>query len=92
MGFVLIHKSFLPLSALDAGITLQTLFLSAKAHGVDSCQLGVLAAWRRPLDAEFEAPRNYHLVTGFALGYADNHPVNDFHAERRAVPLVKPRS
>lgn len=91
MGFVLIHKGLMPFAALDAGLMLQTLFLSAKAHGVDSCPLGVLATWRRPLDTEFDVPKSYRLVTGFALGYASDHPVNDFRAERRAVNLVRPR-
>ena len=92
IGFVLIHKDFMPFAALDAGLMLQTLFLSAKAHGVDSCPLGVLATWRRPFDAEFEAPADYHLITGFALGYASDAPVNDFRVERRPVRLVPTRS
>ena len=92
IGFVLVHKGLMPFAALDAGIMLQTLFLSAKAHGVDSCPLGVLATWRRPFDAEFEAPADYRLITGFALGYASDAPVNDFRAERRAVRLVPTHS
>ena len=92
IGFVLVHKGLMPFAALDAGIILQTLFLSAKAHGVDSCPLGVLATWRRPFDAEFEAPADYRLITGFALGYASDAPVNDFRAERRAVRLVPTRT
>ena len=92
IGFVLVHKGLMPFAVLDAGIMLQTLFLSAKAHGVDSCPLGVLATWRRPFDAEFEAPADYRLITGFALGYASDAPVNDFRAERRAVRLVPARS
>ena len=92
IGFVLVHKGLMPFAALDAGIMLQTLFLSAKAHGVDSCPLGVLATWRRPFDAEFEAPADYGLITGFALGYASDAPVNDFRAERRAVRLVPTRT
>ena len=92
IGFVLVHKGLMPFAALDAGIMLQTLFLSAKAHGVDSCPLGVLATWRRPFDAEFEAPSDYRLITGFALGYASEAPVNDFRAERRPVRLVPTRS
>ena len=91
IGFVLVHEGLMPFAALDAGIMLQTLFLSAKAHGVDSCPLGVLATWRRPFDAEFEAPADYRLITGFALGYASDAPVNDFRAERRAVRLVPTR-
>ena len=92
MGFVLIHKDFLPFAALDAGLMLQTLFLSAKAHGVDSCPIGVLAAWRSPLDAEFEVPSNYNLITGFALGYASDAEINEFRAERRPVRMVPARS
>ena len=92
IGFVLVHKGLMPFAALDAGIMLQTLFLSAKAHGVDSCPLGVLATWRRPFDAEFEAPADYRLITGFTLGYASDAPVNDFRAERRAVRLVPTRT
>lgn len=91
MGFVLIHKKFAPVSALDAGLMLQTLFLSAQAHGLGSCPLGVLAIWRRPLDAEFDVPKDYALITGFALGYASNEPVNSFRAERRPVRLLQPR-
>ena len=63
-----------------------------KAHGVDSCPLGILTAWRGPLDAEFEIPDDYRLITGFALGYASGEPVNDFRAERRPVRLAAPRS
>ena len=92
IGFVLVHKGLMPFAALDAGIMLQTLFLSAKAHGVDSCPLGVLATWRRPFDAEFEAPANYRLITGFALGYASDAKINEFRAERRPVRLVPTRT
>ena len=92
MGFVLIHSGLMPFAALDAGIMLQTLFLSARARGVDSCPIGILATWRGPLDAEFEVPADYRLITGFALGYASDAPVNDFRAERRPVRLVPARS
>ena len=92
IGFVLVHAGLMPFAALDAGLMLQTLFLSAKAHGVDSCPIGILATWRGPLDAEFEVPADYRLITGFALGYASDAPVNDFRAERRAVRLVPVRS
>lgn len=88
IGFLLVHKGLLPFSAMDGGLLLQTILLSAKARGVDSCPLGVLAAWRRVLASEFELPRQYGLVTGFALGYASDAPVNDFRAHRPAVEMV----
>ena len=92
IGFAFVHKGLMPFSAMDVGFMLQTLWLSAKAHGVDSCPLGILAAWRRPIDDEFDVPKNYALITGFALGYAQpDAPVNDFHAPRRPVRLIRSR-
>ncbi|WP_022868685.1 nitroreductase [Schaalia vaccimaxillae] len=88
IGFVFIHSGLMPFAAQDAGLMLQTLFLSAKANGVDSCPIGILATWRGPVDAEFEIPEDYKLITGFALGYASDAPVNDFRAERRPINLV----
>lgn len=66
---------------------LQTLMLAARARGVSSCPLGVLAAWRRPIDAEFTIPANYQLTTGLALGYASDDPINAFRADH--PPLVR---
>lgn len=91
IGFVLIRRDFLPFSALDAGIMLQTLFLAAKDQGVDSCPLGVLATWRSPLDNAFVIPEDYELVTGFALGYARKSHINQFRAEHPAIELAQPR-
>ncbi|MDC4233753.1 nitroreductase [Actinomyces sp. B33] len=88
MGFVFVHKGLMPFAALDAGLMLQTLFLAAASRGVDSCALGTLATWRGPVDAEFDVPDDYRLITGFALGYADDAPVNGFRAPRRPLVLV----
>lgn len=89
--WIFAHKKLLPFSAQDAGIMLQTLILSAKANGVDSCPLGVLSLWRHPLEAEFEIPRHYGLLTGLALGYASDDPVNDFRAPHPPLRLLKAR-
>lgn len=90
IGFVLIHKRFMPFAALDAGIMLQTLFLSAKSRGVDSCPIGFLAIWREPVEAEFEIPEGYRLITGFALGYADPEaPINAMQAPRPPIQLLE---
>lgn len=87
--WLFVHKKMLPFSAQDAGLMLQTLMLSAQARGVDSCALGTLAIWRGPIDAEFEVPRDYKLITGLALGYASDAPVNDFRAEHPPIPRLK---
>lgn len=91
IGLMFVQEQMLPFSAMDVGLMLQTLFLSAKARGVDSCPIGNLAVWRGPAEAEFEIPEHYKLITGFALGYASSAPVNKFRAERRPVELLEPR-
>ena len=89
MGFVFVHEDMLPWSAMDAGLMLQTLFLSAKSRGVDSCPIGFLAIWREPVEAEFEIPEGYQLITGFALGYADPEaPINAMQAPRPPIQLL----
>lgn len=89
--WVFVHSGLLPFAAHDTGLMVQTLILSAKANGVDSCGLGVLATWRSPIDTEFEVPKGYKLITGLALGYASDAPVNDFRAEHPPVTLARPR-
>lgn len=92
VGFVLVHSGLMPFAAMDAGLMLQTLFLSATAHGLATCPIGMLAAWRRPIDAEFEVPEDYKLITGFALGYADEEAsINVFRADHDPIGLVPPR-
>ena len=90
MGFVFVHEDMLPWSAMDAGLMLQTLFLSAKSRGIDSCPVGILATWRAPVDEEFEIPEGYKFITGFALGYADpDAPINSMQAPRPPIQLLE---
>lgn len=89
--WVLVHEKLLPFSAHDAGLMVQTMMLSAQAHGVGSCALGVLATWRHPIDAEFQIPKHYRLVTGLALGYPSKAGVNDFRAEHPPIDVARSR-
>ena len=90
MGFVFVHEDMLPWSAMDAGLMLQTLFLSAKSRGIDSCPVGILATWREPVEAEFEIPEGYRFITGFALGYADpDAPINAMQVPRPPIQLLE---
>lgn len=89
--FAFVHKELMPFAAQDVGLMLQTLMLSAHARGVGSCALGTLTTWRHPVDAEFEIPKQYALITGLALGYASNDRVNEFRAEHPPVGLATPR-
>lgn len=86
--FVFAHEGLLPFSAQDAGLMLQTLMLSAHARGLGTCAQGVLATWRRPVDAEFHIPKHYKLLTGVAIGYPSDAPINAFVAGRRDIDLA----
>ncbi len=88
IGFIFAHEGLLPFSAQDAGLMLQTLMLSAHANGVGTCPLGVLATWRGPVDAEFDIPPHYRLLTGIAIGYASDAHVNTFNAGRRSIDRI----
>lgn len=90
--WVFAHGGLLPFSAQDAGLMMQTLMLSATAHQVGSCALGVLATWRRLIDAEFDLPRPYKLLTGLALGYPSEAAVNQFRADHPPVALARSRT
>lgn len=83
--FVFAHKGLLPFSAQDAGLMLQSLMLSAHANGLGTCAQGVLATWRSPVDREFDIPADYELLTGLAIGFASDAPVNHFNAGRRDI-------
>jgi nitroreductase len=65
-------------SALDAGLAMQNLMLSATAHGLGTCPQGFLAFWSKPIRKEFDVPRGYKLLCGISLGYPSDGPINDF--------------
>ena len=65
-------------SALDAGLAMQNLMLSATAHGLGTCSQGFLAFWSKPIRKEFDIPRGYKLLCGISLGYPSDSEINDF--------------
>lgn len=90
--WVFAHDRLMPFAAHDAGLMLQTLMLAAQARDVGSCPLGVLATWRHPVDAEFDIPAHYKLITGLALGYPSEAAVNDFRAEHPPLDRAPART
>lgn len=84
--FMFVHEGLKEFSVLDAGIFLQTLMLSAHANGLATCAQGALATWPQPVRKEFDVPDHYKLICGVSIGYASDHPVNDFNPGRRDVP------
>ena len=83
--FVFVHGGLREFSVLDAGICVQTLMLSAQAHGLATCAQGALATWGGPVRAAFEVPADYKLICGISIGYASEHPVNQFNPGRAEV-------
>ena len=83
--FVFVHRGLREYSVLDAGIFLQSLMLSAEAHGLATCAQGALATWAGPVKAVFDVPKDYRLICGLAIGYASDHPVNRFNPGRGEV-------
>lgn len=91
--FVFVHGGLGPFSALDAGTYIQTLMLSAHAHGLGTCAQGALATWAGPVRAAFAVPKHYKLMGGLSIGYATSHPVNHYNPGRQTVAdLLAPQS
>lgn len=80
--FLFAHKGLREFSVLDAGIWLQTLMLSAHAHGLATCAQGALATWAGPVRQAFAIPPPYRLICGVSIGYASDHPVNQYNPGR----------
>lgn len=83
--FVFAHRGLHEFSVLDAGIYLQSLMLSAHAHGLGTCAQGALATWAGPLRAAFAVPQAYRLVCGLSIGYPSDHAVNGYQPGRGEV-------
>ena len=91
--FVWVHSGLREFSVLDAGIFVQTLLLSAHAHGLGTCAQGALATWAGPVRQAFEVPAPYKLICGVSIGYASGHAVNQYDPGRGLVSelLLKAR-
>jgi nitroreductase len=84
--FVFAHQGLREFSILDAGIFLQTLMLSAQAHGLATCAQGALATWAGPVREGFTIPAHYRLICGLSIGFASGKPINSFSPGRGEVP------
>ncbi len=83
--FVFVHGGLKEFAALDAGIFIQTLMLSAHSRGLATCAQGALASWRTPVLEHFEIPAHYKLLCGVSIGYADDEKVNQFNPGRAST-------
>ncbi len=84
--FIFVHEGLKEFAVLDAGILLQTLMLSAHANGLATCAQGALATWPAPVRQAFDVPPKHKLICGVSIGYASDHPVNEYNPGRRELP------
>lgn len=80
--FIFVHEGLHEFAVLDAGVYLQTLMLSAHAHGLSTCAGGALATWAGPVREAFKVPEHYKLICGLSLGYASTAAVNGYNPGR----------
>lgn len=83
--FIFTHEGLGVYAASDASLFAQNLMLSAHARGLGTCAQGAVAMWSKPVKREFDLPDGYKLLYGIALGYASDHKVNGFRAERLPI-------
>ena len=91
--FIYIHKSLHIYAASDAGLMMQNLMLSAHAHGLGTCAQGAVNIWDDVIRKEFDISKDYRLLSGLAIGYPSNSPVNQFQANRISTDemVVRPK-
>lgn len=83
--FLFVNQSMGAYSALDAGIFLQTLMLSATEKGLGTCAQAALGIWTKPVLKHFEIEQGYELICGLSMGYIADHPVNHFRPKKRTL-------
>jgi nitroreductase len=72
----------------DLGMFLQTFMLLAQEEGIDTCAQESWARWHRSVHQFVEAPDEWMLFCGLAIGYRDpSQPVNDLVTEREPLSV-----
>lgn len=87
--FFFTHRGLDHFGTLDLGLYMQTVMLSAKAHGIGTCPQGFLGNYPDIIKAEFDVPEDYALVCGMSIGYASDHPINSWRAERLPIEELR---
>ena len=83
--FFFAHRGLDRFATMDLGFYMEALMLSAKAKGIGSCAQGYLGNYPDIIRSEFEVGDEYALVCGMSLGYASDHPINGWKANRLPI-------
>jgi nitroreductase len=81
--------SFDRVRALDVGIAVGWLLLAAKELGLDTCPIGLVAAYQETIKDFLNIPGHYQVLLAVALGYGqDGSPLNRFRSPRADLDEV----
>ncbi len=70
-------------SWLDLGSFLQSLMVSARGFGLETCAQASLAEYPDIVRETLDLPDNFAIACGLSLGFADwDHPVNNYRVPR----------
>ncbi|MGB7303373.1 MAG: nitroreductase [Burkholderiaceae bacterium] len=73
----------------DAGMYAQTIMLAARGLGLHTCPQAAWIPFQEPIYRHLGIPEDQELVTGMAIGYADNSAIeNTLVSEREALDNV----
>ena len=81
--FLFMDESFPPERFIDIGAFLGYLVLSAEAHGLATCPIGLVTAYEDEIRDALNVPDSKKLAISVAIGYSDiDSPINRFKSER----------
>ncbi len=83
---IFIDESFPSERMTDIGIFLGYLALTAHAHGIGTCPIGLVTSYEDEIKEALNIPEAKKLVISVAMGYPDPHaPINRFRSERASL-------
>ncbi len=71
-------------SWLDYGMFLQSIMVSARGHGLDTCPQAAFTPFFRIITEHLNLPANEQVVCGMSLGYADPNAIENRLVTERA--------
>ena len=73
----------------DTGMYIQTIMLAARGFGLHTCPQAAWISFQEPVFKHLEIPEDQMLVSGMAIGYADESAIeNTLVSEREDIANV----
>ena len=84
-----LDNSFDRVRALDVGIAVGWLLLAARESGLDTCPIGLVAAYQEAMKDFLNIPDHFQVLLAVALGYGkDGSILNSFRSPRAELDEV----